>query len=332
MRLQRFPRARRARPSHACTRPSGTAGRSGGRRAPLASHRHGASARTHRAADRPVAGGPPGGGRTAGTDVENHHRHGRTRRRQDDADRHHPAHPRRARRRSAAMRADRPSRTKNERRDRNGSHNHPPPARRRPTGSFKRDASNPIDCDLLVVDEASMVDVMLMRALLAAVPRHAALLIVGDIYQLPSVGPGQVLADMIGSNAIPVVRLTEVFRQAARSRIVTSAHGINRGAIPDLRRHDPDSDFHFVPADEPRRARGDCRADRRSREDANTATLRPRPGPRHPGPVPDEPRRRRRPRAERRAADGAEPSNAESGCPRCSPSCTPGSRRPLTHV
>ena len=79
-----------------------------------------------------------------------------------------------------------------------------------------------------------MVDVMLMRASLAVVLDTAALLIVGDIDQLPSVGPGQVLADIIASGIVPVVRLTEVFRQAARSRIVTSAHGINRGLIPDL--------------------------------------------------------------------------------------------------
>ena len=118
------------------------------------------------------------------------------------------------------------------------------------SGGFRRNADNPLDCGLLVVDEASMVDVMLMRALLAAVPDQAALLIVGDVDQLPSVGPGQVLADVIASGAVPVVRLTEVFRQAARSRIVTSAHGINRGAIPDLSRPDGDSDFYFVPAED----------------------------------------------------------------------------------
>jgi exodeoxyribonuclease V alpha subunit len=89
--------------------------------------------------------------------------------------------------------------------------------------AFKRNEEMPLDCDLLVVDEASMVDVLLMQSLLRAVPDHAALLIVGDIDQLPSVGPGQVLADVIGSAAVPVVRLTEVFRQAAQSRIITSA-------------------------------------------------------------------------------------------------------------
>ena len=79
-----------------------------------------------------------------------------------------------------------------------------------------------------------MVDVPLMQSLLKAVPGSAALLIVGDIDQLPSVGPGQVLADIIGSGAVPVVRLTEVFRQAAQSRIITSAHRINEGRLPDL--------------------------------------------------------------------------------------------------
>ncbi len=122
------------------------------------------------------------------------------------------------------------------------------------TGRFGRGADNPLDCGLLVVDEASMVDVPLMRALLAAAPDAAAMLIVGDVDQLPSVGPGQVLADIIASGAVPVVRLTEVFRQAARSRIVTSAHGINRGVIPDLARPDGDSDFYFVPAEEPETA------------------------------------------------------------------------------
>ena len=99
-----------------------------------------------------------------------------------------------------------------------------------------------------------MVDVMLMQSLLRAIPDHAALLMVGDIDQLPSVGPGQVLADIINSGAIPVVRLTEVFRQAARSRIVTSAHRINTGRIPDLDASGGESDFYFVPAENPEQA------------------------------------------------------------------------------
>jgi exodeoxyribonuclease V alpha subunit len=121
-------------------------------------------------------------------------------------------------------------------------------------GGFKRDDENPLDCDLLVVDEASMVDVLLMQALLKAVPDRAALLIVGDIDQLPSVGPGQVLADIIASGSLPVVRLTQVFRQAEQSRIVVSAHRINHGAIPDLNPPGPDSDFYFVPAEDPETA------------------------------------------------------------------------------
>ena len=119
---------------------------------------------------------------------------------------------------------------------------------------FRRNGDNPLDCGLLVIDEISMVDVMLMRSLLRAIPDHAALLMVGDIDQLPSVGPGQVLADIINSGAIPVVRLTEVFRQAARSRIVTSAHRINAGRIPDLDASGGESDFYFVPAENPEQA------------------------------------------------------------------------------
>jgi exodeoxyribonuclease V alpha subunit len=117
-------------------------------------------------------------------------------------------------------------------------------------GGFRRGADNPLDCELLVVDEASMIDVMLMRALLLALPDRAALLLVGDVDQLPSVGPGQVLADLIGSGALPVVRLTEIFRQAAESRIVVNAHRINEGRMPELAR-DPNSDFHFVAAEGP---------------------------------------------------------------------------------
>jgi exodeoxyribonuclease V alpha subunit len=92
-----------------------------------------------------------------------------------------------------------------------------------------------------------MVDVPLMRALLRAVPERAALLLIGDVDQLPSVGPGQVLADIIASNALPVVRLTEVFRQAAESRIILNAHRINQALMPDLAPAEG-GDFHFVDA------------------------------------------------------------------------------------
>jgi exodeoxyribonuclease V alpha subunit len=117
------------------------------------------------------------------------------------------------------------------------------------TGEFRRTEEHPLDCDLLVVDEASMVDVLLMRSLLRAVPDAAALLIVGDVDQLLSVGPGQVLADIIASNLLPVVRLTEVFRQAAGSRVITNAHRINKGHMPDLTNHGTLSDFYFIDAE-----------------------------------------------------------------------------------
>jgi len=119
---------------------------------------------------------------------------------------------------------------------------------------FKRNEENPLDCDLLVIDESSMVDVMLMQSLLKAVPSNAALLIVGDIDQLPSVGPGQVLADIIDSGAVPVMRLTEVFRQAAQSKIITTAHAINAGRMPDLAPPEGEADFYFVPAADPEQA------------------------------------------------------------------------------
>ena len=118
------------------------------------------------------------------------------------------------------------------------------------TGGFKRGEANPLDCELLVVDETSMVDVALMRALLTALPNEAALLLVGDADQLPSVGPGQVLADIIGSAAIPVMRLTEVFRQAAESQVIVNAHRINQGKMPVLQAQEG-SDFYFVDAADP---------------------------------------------------------------------------------
>jgi exodeoxyribonuclease V alpha subunit len=115
------------------------------------------------------------------------------------------------------------------------------------TGAFRRNEESALDCDLLVVDETSMVDVPLMRALLRALPDWAALLLVGDVDQLPSVGPGQVLADVIASGAVPVVRLTEVFRQAAESRIIVNAHRMNHGQMPELTPIEG-GDFYFVDA------------------------------------------------------------------------------------
>ena len=96
-----------------------------------------------------------------------------------------------------------------------------------------------------------MVDVPLMHSLLRAVPNHAGLILVGDVDQLPSVGPGTALHDLIESSVVPTVRLTEVFRQAANSRIITSAHRIRRGQMPDVHGAGRDSDFHFIERDEP---------------------------------------------------------------------------------
>ena len=121
------------------------------------------------------------------------------------------------------------------------------------SGSFFRNEANPLDCDLLVVDEMSMVDVPLMNHLLRALPRNSSLLLVGDVDQLPSVGPGMVLRNIIASGVVPVVRLTEMFRQAAHSRIITNAHRINEGYLPELGAKDATSDFYFVEREEPER-------------------------------------------------------------------------------
>ena len=119
-------------------------------------------------------------------------------------------------------------------------------------GGFKRNVDNPLDCDLLVLDETSMVDVPLMASVVKALPDKAGLILVGDVDQLPSVGPGQVLSDVINSGAIPVARLTEIFRQAAESKIITNAHKVNSGYIPNLEVvKDEETDFYFVEAHDP---------------------------------------------------------------------------------
>lgn len=118
-------------------------------------------------------------------------------------------------------------------------------------GAFTRNEANPLECDLLIVDECSMVDVPLMNHLLRALPPCASLLLVGDVDQLPSVGPGLVLKHLIESGVVPVVRLTEVFRQAASSRIIISAHRINEGRMPELLAKGADSDFFFIDRAQP---------------------------------------------------------------------------------
>jgi exodeoxyribonuclease V alpha subunit len=124
-------------------------------------------------------------------------------------------------------------------------------------GGFKRGPDHPLACDLLVVDEMSMVDVPMMASLLKAVPDRAAVILVGDVDQLPSVGPGQVLADLIAADIVPVTRLTEIFRQAAESRIIVNAHRINSGQMPEwITSKDVPSDFYFIEAQEPEEAAG----------------------------------------------------------------------------
>ena len=122
-------------------------------------------------------------------------------------------------------------------------------------GGFQRNAASPLNTDLLVVDEASMVDTPLMAHLLAGLPPAARLIVVGDVHQLPSVGPGNVLGDIIASGKVPVVELTEIHRQARSSRIVISAHAVHAGRMPDLGAPAAESDFYFVERHTPEDAR-----------------------------------------------------------------------------
>ena len=119
-------------------------------------------------------------------------------------------------------------------------------------GGFQRNAQKPLETDLVIVDEASMIDLPLMNSLLRAMPLTATLILVGDVDQLPSVGPGTVLRDILDSGQVPAVRLTEIFRQAEQSRIVRNAHRVNHGEFPDLSRPAPgeESDFHFLREEE----------------------------------------------------------------------------------
>ena len=118
-----------------------------------------------------------------------------------------------------------------------------------PADGYKRNDENPLEGDALIVDECSMIDIILMNNLMKAIPLGMRLVFVGDIDQLPSVGAGNVLRDIIDSQKIPVIRLTRIFRQAQSSRIVMSAHAINRGAFPDLS-NGKDTDFFFIKNDD----------------------------------------------------------------------------------
>lgn len=114
---------------------------------------------------------------------------------------------------------------------------------------FKRNRDNPLVCDLIIIDEASMIDTYLMYSLLKAIPNESRVVFVGDVNQLPSVGPGNVLKEMILSMRLEVTMLTEIFRQASTSQITTNAHKINQGHFPNIQ-NDPDSDFYFIQRDE----------------------------------------------------------------------------------
>ena len=119
-----------------------------------------------------------------------------------------------------------------------------------PQDGYKRNDENPLEGDALIVDECSMIDIILMNNLMKAIPVHMRLIMVGDIDQLPSVGAGNVLRDVIDSGKIPVIRLTRIFRQAQSSRIVMSAHAINQGHFPDIS-NGRQTDFFFMPEEDP---------------------------------------------------------------------------------
>jgi exodeoxyribonuclease V alpha subunit len=119
-------------------------------------------------------------------------------------------------------------------------------------GGFQRNEQKPLSADLVIVDEASMLDNLLMHHLLKAIPSHAVLVLVGDVDQLPSVGPGNVLKDIITSDKFPVVRLTEIFRQARESHIVMNAHLVRQGKFPKLQPASEElQDFYFIEKEDP---------------------------------------------------------------------------------
>jgi exodeoxyribonuclease V alpha subunit len=120
-------------------------------------------------------------------------------------------------------------------------------------GGFKKDQDDPLEADVVVIDEASMVDTLLMYHLLKAIPSQAHLILVGDVDQLPSVGPGNVLRDIIDSGIFIVVRLTEIFRQAQESMIIVNAHKVNQGEFPILKEIERKeaTDFYFIQEEEP---------------------------------------------------------------------------------
>jgi exodeoxyribonuclease V alpha subunit len=119
------------------------------------------------------------------------------------------------------------------------------------SNTFARGPSHPLEADVVIVDEASMLDTAMTYNLLRALPAPCQVILVGDVDQLPSVGPGSVLLDFIRSEAVPVVRLSRIFRQAEESRIVVNAHRVNQGELPLVSTEDPEADFFFIERQEP---------------------------------------------------------------------------------
>ena len=121
-------------------------------------------------------------------------------------------------------------------------------------GGFQKNKSDPLRCDLIILDEASMIDTILMHHLLKAIPANASLILIGDVNQLPSVGAGNILKDIIASGRVTVVELNEIFRQARESRIIVNAHRINVGLTPEYSASE--SDFYFIEQEEPEKVVG----------------------------------------------------------------------------
>lgn len=123
----------------------------------------------------------------------------------------------------------------------------------KPPEGYQKNEENPLEGDVLIVDECSMIDLVLMNSLLKAIPAGMRVVLVGDIDQLPSVGAGNVLRDLIDSGVVPVIRLTRIFRQAQTSRIIMNAHRINEGQMPDLS-NGKETDFFFTTKEDPEEA------------------------------------------------------------------------------
>ena len=123
-------------------------------------------------------------------------------------------------------------------------------------GGFQKNEKKPLACDLVVLDEASMIDTILMHYLLKAIPPKGTLIVVGDVNQLPSVGAGNVLRDIISSGSVPTVELNEIFRQAKTSRIIINAHRINRGKMPSFPQAGGKTDFYFIEKEDPEEVLG----------------------------------------------------------------------------